>query len=206
MCPNRRPGAARVWVVSPSTVMVLLLLALTAACTAGSEPLSSGGADAVGTSKGTSQRVGAEHNETDVAYAHEVSALHRQAVDMVAMLGNKEVSVPVRDLAAVIGRARTAELDELDELLRSWRIPPHGVDFHGNPGELTIGEMSDLYALEGEEFEQQWLVRMVANHRGAVAMSRAEVDHGLNVTARDLARRLAQIQHQHAQALERSVR
>jgi uncharacterized protein (DUF305 family) len=148
------------------------------------------------------QRVGLEHNETDIAYAHEISAMHRQAVDMVTMLGNREVSPELRELAAEIARDRSAELAQLGKLLRAWRVAPHGADYHGNPGELTMREMADLYALDGPDFEEQWIARMVANHRGAVAMSRAEVDRGLNVGARELARRLAETQAAQAAALE----
>jgi uncharacterized protein (DUF305 family) len=180
----------------------VLLLGLTAACTTRPETGARESMSPAGASRAAEQRVGVEHNETDVAFAHEISAMHRQAVDMVTMLGNREVSPPVRELAAEIARDRSEELVALGKLLRTWRVTPHGADYHGNPGELTMGEMADLYALEGPEFEQQWIARMVANHRGAVAMSRAELDHGLNVAARELARRLAEDQEAQAAALE----
>jgi uncharacterized protein (DUF305 family) len=186
----------------PATVLVVIILGLAAACTTRSEVVARDTTPVGGASRTAEQKVGVEHNETDVAYAHEVSAMHRQAVEMVTMLGNREVSPQVRELAAEIARDRSEELVALGKLLRAWRVPPHGADFHGNPGELTMREMADLYALEGPEFEQQWVARMVANHRGAVAMSRAEVDRGLNVAARELARRLAETQAAQAAALE----
>lgn len=180
----------------------MIILGLTAACTTRSEVVARDTTPVGGASRTAEQKVGVEHNETDVAYAHEVSAMHRQAVEMVTMLGNREVSPQVRELAAEIARDRSDDLVALGRLLRAWRVPPHGADFHGNPGELTMREMADLYALEGPEFEQQWVAKMVANHRGAVAMSRAEVDRGLNVAARELARRLAETQAAQAAALE----
>jgi uncharacterized protein (DUF305 family) len=186
----------------PAAALVVLLLGLTAACTTRPELVPRESTSTSGASRTAEQRVGLEHNETDVAYAHEVSAMHRQAVDMVTMLGNREVSPQVRELAAEIARDRSEELVALGKLLRAWRVPPHGADYHGNPGELTMREMADLYALEGPEFEEQWVARMVANHRGAVAMSRAELDRGLNVAARELARRLAETQAAQAAALE----
>lgn len=130
-------------------------------------------------------------NDTDLAYAHELRALSEQAVALAAMIGEKQVSPEVRAVAAEIGRARTAELAELDALLASWGAQPHPADYHGNPGELTTREMSDLYSLTGPGFESRWLEWMVANHHGSVAMSRAEVDHGADMAARELARRLA---------------
>jgi uncharacterized protein (DUF305 family) len=189
-------------VLRPVAALVVVLLGLTAACTTGSDPAARDGASPAAASRTAEQRVGVEHNATDVAFAHEVSAMHRQAVDMVTMLGNREVSPQVRELAAQIGRDRSDELASLGKLLRTWRVPPHGADFHGNPGELTMRQMADLYTLDGPEFEEQWIARMVANHRGAVAMSRAELDRGLNIAARELARQLAETQAAQAAALE----
>jgi uncharacterized protein (DUF305 family) len=189
-------------VLRPVAALVVVLLGLTAACTTRSEVAAPDTASAGGALRTAEQPIGVEHNETDVAYAHEISAMHRQAVDMVAMLGNREVPPQVRELAAQIGQDRSDELVRLGKLLRTWRVPPHGADYHGNPGELTMREMADLYALEGAEFEEQWVARIVANHRGAVAMSRAELEHGLNAAARDLARQLAETQAAQAAALE----
>jgi uncharacterized protein (DUF305 family) len=189
-------------VLRPAAALVVLLLGLTAACTTRSEVSAPDATSVAGASRTAEQKVGLEHNATDVAYAHEISAMHRQAVDMVTMLGNREVSPEVRGLAAEIARDRSAELAQLGKLLQAWRVPPHGADYHGNPGELTMREMADLYALDGPTLEEQWLARMIANHRGAVAMSRAELDHGLNVAARELARQLAEAQTVHVAALQ----
>lgn len=43
---------------------------------------------------------------------------------------------------------------------------------------------------------------MAANHRTAVAMSRAEVDRGLNLALRELARRMVRVQGEQLDALE----
>jgi len=146
--------------------------------------------------------VGAERNETDEAYVHELSAMHHQAISMSVMVANKQVPVALRDLAAEIGESRSAELRELTRVLARWDVKPHGADFHGNPGELTTRELSDLYGLDGARFEEQWLTRMVANHRTAVAMSQAELDRGLNLALRELARRMVRVQGEQLDALE----
>ena len=88
-------------------------------------------------------------------------------------------------------------------MLRAWREEPPQGDFYGNPGELTMRQMSEVYELEGAAFEKRWLEAMIGNHRGAIAMSRAEVDSGLNLEARELARRLVRTQGAQLAELER---
>ncbi|HSE71559.1 MAG TPA: DUF305 domain-containing protein [Nocardioidaceae bacterium] len=177
---------------------VLLLVLVTGCGAAGPQDV-----DAPSDVSSATTEVSADHNDTDVAYAHELTSLHQQAVDMVAMVANKRVSGELVDVAAAIGRDRSAEIGELESLLRAWKVRPHGPDFHGNPGELTMEQLADLYRLDGAAFEQAWLERMAANHEGAVAMSRAELDQGLNLAARELARRLVKEQQAQVAQLER---
>jgi len=183
------------------TALVVVLLLLGPGCTTKTELSTAKGAD-VGAPSTASARVGAERNETDEAYVHELSAMHHQAISMSVMVANKQVPVALRDLAAEIGESRSAELRELTRVLARWDVKPHGADFHGNPGELTPRELSDLYGLDGARFEEQWLTRMVANHRTAVAMSQAELDRGLNLALRELARRMVRVQGEQLDALE----
>lgn len=178
-------------------LVVVLLLLLAAGCTTKAELSATEPSDAT-----AEPSVSLDHNPTDSTYVHELSAMHWQAVDLVTMVGTKDVSVEVADLAVSIGRSRTSELEELERMLRAWNEQPPQGDFHGNPGELTMRQMSELYELDGAAFEELWLERMVGNHRGAVAMSRAEVDHGLNLEARELARRLVRTQGAQLEALE----
>lgn len=129
--------------------------------------------------------------------------MHEQALSLVAMAGNKEISDEVRRPADAIGRARATELDELRVRLRAWGFRPHGADFHGNPGELTMDELSTLYRLEGARFEREWLQSMRGNRRGAVALSRGEVARGLNLVARELAHGLVKVQEADLRELDR---
>lgn len=169
--------------------MTVLLSAFAAGCGTSAEP------------PGTPHRplssvvpVSSEHNDTDVAYAHELSALHQQAIDMVAMVATKDVSPPLHDLASKVGRDRSAEIRILHGMLEAWQIPRHAPDFHANPGEVTREQLRELYSLDGPAFEGRWLEMLADNHTGAVAMSRAELADGLNVGTRQLARELVQRQ------------
>jgi uncharacterized protein (DUF305 family) len=81
-------------------------------------------------------------------------------------------------------------------------VAPHRPDFHGNPGELTMDQLSELYALDGTAFEERWTQRMIDNHLGAVAMSKAELDDGLNLGTREFARGLIMLQQSQVEKLE----
>lgn len=185
----------------PTALVVVPLLLLGPGCTTKAELSTPELADGAGATT-ASPRVGAERNETDEAYVHELSAMHQQAISMSVMVANKQVPASLRDLAVEIGESRSEELRDLTGILARWDVKPHGADFHGNPGELTSREMSDLYGLDGEQFEERWLDRMAANHRTAVAMSEAEVDRGLNLALRELARRMVRVQGEQLDALE----
>lgn len=181
-----------------------LALVLTAGCAA-----ASGGAptksydDERAVVPTAASEVSDDHNETDLAYAHELSTQSQQAVDMVAMVANKAVSPELRLVAAEAGRTRVLEVERLSDMLEVWGVAPHGQDFHGNPGELTLEQLSELYALDDAAFEEAWVAHMVANLEGAVAMSRAEVDSGLNLEARELARQLVEAHESQISELER---
>ena len=105
-----------------------------------------------------------DHNDTDLAHVDRLGSQHQQAVDMVAMVDNVDVSPELRGLAAEIGRARSDEMKALRRMANAWGVPPHSPDFHGNPGELTMDQLSELHALDGAAFEKRWTRRMADNH------------------------------------------
>jgi len=146
--------------------------------------------------------VSADHNETDLVYVDRLGSQHQQAVDMVAMVANRDVSPALRALAAEIGRDRSAEMKALSRMAGAWGVPPHRPDFHGNPGELTLDQLSELYGLDGAAFEEAWTRRMVDNHLGAVAMAKAELDDGLNLGTREFARGLIRAQEAQIERLK----
>lgn len=143
-----------------------------------------------------------EHNDTDLAYVDRLSSQQQQAVDLVAMVSNRDVSPEVRELAAQIGADRSNEVKALRRMAGAWGVPPHPPEFHGNPGELTLEQLSEVYGQDGPGFEGRWLQRMVDNHLGAVAMSKAELDDGLNLGTREFARGLIELQEAQIEQLE----
>lgn len=175
----------------PSHRLVALVaaLALLVAGCAGTDP-AAGGTTARATRPALEVPIAAERNDVDVAYAHVLGAMHGQAIAMVNMLAERELPQDVRALAAEVGLNRSREVQRLDEMLSTWRVAPHPPDFHGYPGEFTDAELAELAALEGRAFRLRWAEMMAANHRGVLAVSTEELDAGLNVAARALARDL----------------
>ncbi len=57
-----------------------------------------------------------------------------------------------------------------------------------------MDQLVALYELDGAGFAKSWTQRLVDNQRGAVAMSKAEVDDGLNLGTREFARGLIRLQ------------
>ena len=180
-----------------------VLLGLTGGCSASSaDRAAASGADGRSATSAMPDEIGPEHNPTDIAYVDAMISQHQQALDMVTMVTRKDVSAAVAEEAAAIDEARSDELAAFGRLARAWDLPPHPPEFHGNPGELTVQQLSDLYALEGEAFEERWTELMIDNHLGAVAMSRAELADGLNLAARELARALIEVQEDTAERLQ----
>lgn len=167
----------------------------------GAEP-AAGGTSTAATRAALEMPIAPERNDVDVAYAHVLGAMHDQAIAMVNMLAERDVPDGTRALAAEIGLNRSREAQRLEELLGTWRVAPHPPDFHGYPGEFTKDELAGLAALEGEEFQRRWAEMMVANHETSLAISVEEVDAGLNVAARALARDLAKLLERQIEDLE----
>jgi len=181
----------------------LLVVLLIAACGACAEPGTApqAGAATEEPAQAAGRSPGPERNPQDLDFAHAVSALHQQALAMVRMVDARRVSPAVRRLADDIRLHRAAELEELEALLRGLGERPHQ-DLHGSAGELTMEDLSQLYAHRVAGFEKAWLEAMRGNHRGAVSLARTEVDRGLNIDARELARALVRSQRADLDAIE----
>src|SRR5512134_2248101 len=95
----------------PTALVVVPLLLLGPGCTTKAELSTPERAAAA------PPRVGAERNETDEAYVHELSAMHPKAISMSVMVANMQVPASLRDLAAEIGESRSEELRDLTRIL-----------------------------------------------------------------------------------------
>ncbi|TWS19826.1 DUF305 domain-containing protein [Tsukamurella asaccharolytica] len=172
---------------------------LFAACgtdaSSGGAPSSSGQAGAAahaghggGASASSSAAARADFNDSDVEFATMMYPHHAQAVEMAALVEGKGARPEVVALAAEIQRAQQPEMDAFARLLAQWGEPaPSASMEHTMDGMMTTDQMQQLGTLRGAAFDREWLVMMIAHHRGAVAMADTELAKGVNPETRELA-------------------
>ncbi len=133
------------------------------------------------------------HDDADVEFASEMVPHHEQALRMVAMTRARDLSPQLEDLTRQIRAARTAEIRTMNGWLDDWgeEADDDGHMMGGDGGMMNGGggmmggwqwlTGRDFHRLEGapaRAFEDVWLRMMIRHHRGAIAMSRNEVENG----------------------------
>lgn len=142
---------------------------------------------AAGTGVLQAQASGPPVTAADVRFMQEMTAHHRQAVEMTALLRARTRNPRLRSLAE---RIEISQADEL-AMMRRWlakhgasAAPAGGHDMaaHGGhattsdgampsmPGMLTAAEMRTLAAARGTRFDRLFLTGMIKHHEGALAM------------------------------------
>lgn len=183
--------------VSRLTVpLVVVLLLLGAGCTTKTEIRSGGTADF------PTATAPSPHNEADATYAQALGVLHEQAIDL-AGLPDENVAATLSDLTARVRRTRIPWMTSLDVVRHRWGVERHEGGYHGIPGELTARQLAELSTLDGPDFEELWLERMVANYRGSIALSTDELRRGLNAEGRQYAEQILSDLRADLEALER---
>lgn len=144
-----------------------------------------------------------EHNEADIRFAQMMIPHHRQAVEMAALVPAHSTDPRVIDLAARIQQAQEPEITAMSGWLQAWGVPvpegPGDSDGHhgsmpGMPGMMTAGQMAELAAAHGADFDRMWLTMMIAHHEGAVQMAQTELAEGRDPQARTLAQQIIDTQ------------
>jgi len=135
------------------------------------------------------------HNEADTQFAQLMIVHHEGAVEMADLALERASSAEVKALAQRIQSAQGPEIDLMTAWLTSWGeetshdmgmedMDMGGMEMDG----LSQDEvMDELESLEGAEFDQAFLERMVAHHRGAIEMAEQEQAEGVNPDAVALA-------------------
>ncbi|MGY1820519.1 DUF305 domain-containing protein [Geodermatophilus sp. SYSU D00079] len=147
----------------------------------------------------------ATHSDADVQFAAGMLEHHGQAVAMSELARDRAAAPRVKDLAARIEAAQGPEIDTLNGWLAEWGAEAdtdamdgmdHGSMGHGDMGGMMSEEdMAALAALSGPEFDRQFLVMMVAHHRGAVSASEAQLADGRNSDALAMAETIRDTQN-----------
>ena len=135
----------------------------------------------------------------DVTFAQQMIPHHRQAVEMARMAPTRAKDPRVKDLATKIEAAQGPEIQTMTGWLQSWGKPvPEDMTGmtgmnHGEmnmPGMMSATDMAKMGKASGADFDTMFLTGMIAHHRGAVEMARAEQSAGQNPDAVALARKI----------------
>ncbi|MBW8174005.1 DUF305 domain-containing protein [Ornithinimicrobium sp. Arc0846-15] len=149
-----------------------------------------------------------EFNDADVEFTTGMIPHHQQAIVMSEMAvdqGGPEVA----DLAERIEAAQDPEIDTMRAWLQDWGVDvPTGMGDMGDMGDMGMmspGEMQDMMEAEGDQFDTIWLEMMIEHHEGAISMSRAQQDEGLNPDAVALAGTIIEAQQSEIDEMEQML-
>ncbi|MGC5309888.1 DUF305 domain-containing protein [Micromonospora zamorensis] len=197
-------------------VTLSALLATTVACgddTSGMDH-GSGNSPTVTASASASAQAAATANDADVMFAQMMIPHHRQAVEMADLAPTRANDPEVKDLAVKIKAAQDPEIVTMTGWLTAWGKPtaaPEGHDMQGmsSPGTSAMagmandGQMNELKAAKGNEFDKMFAQMMIAHHNGAIEMAKTEQANGSNPEAKALAAQIEADQAAEAQTLQK---
>lgn len=160
--------------------------------------LASCGGSSTSEPAGSSVVASPDFNDDDVMFAQMMIPHHEQAIEMsdIALDPTVGAGDAVRNLATKIKAAQDPEIQQMTDLLTSWKkslTMDESMD-HSDmmSGMLSAEELSRLSTLRGAEFDRAWLTGMIAHHEGAVDMAEAALKDGSNSAVRDLAKIIIQ--------------
>jgi uncharacterized protein (DUF305 family) len=158
---------------------------------------------------GTSPALAAgKANATDRAFAREMVPHHQMATEMAEMAKTDGEHAKIRRLARTIIKAQSAEIRTLKRIAENLGVTPAEMPTDGEMSEQTMRDLEtlglteeqsgmtmDMSELEGAEpFDRMFIDMMIAHHRGAIRMARAELDEGEHRRLRGIARAIVRDQ------------
>ena len=177
--------------LTASAAAVALAVAITVtACSS-----STGTGDSPTTEQSSQSTTVATHNDADTQFAQLMIVHHEGAVEMADLAVERASAPEVKALAQRIQAAQGPEIELMTGWLTSWGeetshdmsmdgMDMGGMDMDGMSQSEVMDELADL---DGAEFDQAFLERMVAHHQGAIEMSEQETAEGANPDAMALA-------------------
>ena len=147
-------------------------------------------------------------NSTDRAFVRQMVPHHQMATEMAEMAKTDGEHAKIRRLARKIIKAQSAEIRTLKRIAENLGVTPAEMPVDGEMSEQTMrdletlgltaeesGMMMDMSELEGAEpFDRMFIDMMIAHHRGAIRMARAELDQGEHRRLRRIARAIVRDQ------------
>lgn len=143
----------------------------------------------------------ADLNASDVTFLSDMIPHHTQALLMVEMTKGRELTPEFAELTQGIAAAQGPEIDQMSSWLDSSGYDVPDSDSHmgmmgddNGMGMMTDEDSETLGGMMGDDFEAMWMRMMIEHHEGAIAMSKVELDEGVNADARALAQRIIDAQ------------
>jgi uncharacterized protein (DUF305 family) len=127
----------------------------------------------------------------DIAFAQMMIPHHEQAVVMSEYaLGNTN-NPQILKLAQEIIDAQGPEIAQMTAILERFDMEMGGHAGHIMAGMLTDEELEQLRVAQGSEFDQLFLVGMIAHHEGAIDMADDALASGADPEVRALSEKIA---------------
>jgi uncharacterized protein (DUF305 family) len=142
----------------------------------------------------------ADFNEADLAFVNEMIALHRQGLDISALVAQRSNRADVNDFAQKSADSMQSAMRVLRTLRVQWvdatqsETPDNVPTTPAVKGSLDDAMLARLHASTGEEFDTLWLHSMLQLSQAEMRAANAEVASGKNPDALTLAKQIASTQ------------
>ena len=156
-------------------------------------------------------------------FARDMQTHHAQAVEMSMIIRDRTEDPEIRTLAYDIALGQQQQIGQMFAWLQLWGLPQTGEDSrmawakaahpgtgndaaggmdHAMPGMVPAGDVQKLATMQGRQAEVWFLNRMIAHHRGGVAMAEAALKFELPDEVTRLAETIVKAQTAEIEALD----
>ena len=129
----------------------------------------------------------------DIMFAQMMIPHHQQAIDMSALAESRALSPEVKALASKISAEQGPEIEQMRAWLKAANAPTEMGHQMSMDGMLSEAELERLTNASGAEFDELFILGMIAHHEGAIEMAQMVVD-SKNLEARELGTIIVKIQ------------
>jgi len=112
----------------------------------------------------------------DIMFAQMMIPHHQQAIDMSALAQSRALSPEVKAIASKISAEQGPEIEQMGAWLKAANAPTEMGHQMSMDGMLSDAEMERLSSASGAEFDELFLLGMIAHHEGAIEMAQMVVD------------------------------
>jgi uncharacterized protein (DUF305 family) len=138
-------------------------------------------------------------NEADLTFLQSMIPHHDQANAMASYAAGRTERPEVEEFAAGILDKQSAEIQEMQDLLRAAGEDPEGMTGMGHgdmdmPGMMDETQIAQLEELQGQEFDLAFVQMITEHHQGAIEMAETVLAEGENSQVEELANRIIEDQ------------